>query len=409
MPEPDIAALRAGLVEKLKDLGYLSKDEVGQAFLRVPREAFVPDVRLDRLYQDIAVVTRWNRAGEPTSSSSQPAIMARMLEVLDLARGQNVLEIGVGTAYNAALLQELVGQEGRVTSVDIQASVAREASDRLACAGYGRVEVLCRDGFLGVPERAPFDRVIVTTSTPDISPAWWQQLRPGGLLVVPLRLTGPQAVFAFERTEDGFVSRRYVAGGFMPMRGIMARGAFDRRLGPRRDLGVSGEYRGPRLRAEPLFRLLNTIPTEETPESIQPSNSESRAAFEEFWSLLFFLSFQPDPLIGFSTRSEVYGFTSVQGFVDARIPSAALLSLEGEGQGSDRKLGLRLRSYGSGEMRERMLASIAAFVETGRPGTLDALLEVKRRGAPVAPETVGSMQRKHWRYDLFYLEPDPDA
>ncbi len=107
MPDPSSAALRRGLVDHLRTRGHLRDDRVAAAFAAVPRELFLAEHAerhgLADVYRDDAIVTQRDPAGTPTSSSSQPAIMAEMLEMLDLRAGQRVLEIGAGTGYNAAL------------------------------------------------------------------------------------------------------------------------------------------------------------------------------------------------------------------------------------------------------------------------------------------------------------------
>jgi protein-L-isoaspartate(D-aspartate) O-methyltransferase len=131
-------------------------------------------------------VTLKDEHGAALSSSSQPGIMAQMLEHLHLMPGLQVLEIGAGTGYNAALLGELVGPHGRVVTLDVDATVAARARQQLASGGH-RAEVVVGDGIEGWRAAAPFDR-IVTATPPLIPKAWLEQLRPGGLLEVPMML-----------------------------------------------------------------------------------------------------------------------------------------------------------------------------------------------------------------------------
>jgi protein-L-isoaspartate(D-aspartate) O-methyltransferase len=109
-------ALRAALVEKLRSKGGLRSPVIAEAFSTVPRHLFVPDVSVEAAYWDQWIVTKRIPGGEVVSSSSQPEIMATMLEQLDVRPGHRVLEIGAGTGYNAALLAHLVGPTGSVTS-----------------------------------------------------------------------------------------------------------------------------------------------------------------------------------------------------------------------------------------------------------------------------------------------------
>ena len=146
---------------------------------------------LDMVYSDQALITRVDEEGRPTSSTSQPALVAAMLELLEARPGTRVLEIGAGTGYNAALLAELVEDPRLVTTVDIQSDVVEQTRRLLADSGYGDVRVLCRDGVDGVPEHAPFDRVVATVGCPDISWRWVEQLAPGGMMLIPLQHGGP--------------------------------------------------------------------------------------------------------------------------------------------------------------------------------------------------------------------------
>jgi protein-L-isoaspartate(D-aspartate) O-methyltransferase len=217
MSPPDFAARRALLVEQLRSAGALTSDGVAEAFVAVPRELFIPDVPPDEVYLDRAYVTRWE-AALPASSSSQPAVMAAMLEQLDVQRGDRVLEIGAGTGYNAALLARLVAPGGRVTSVEIDPATASAAARHLAAAAVSGADVVTGDGLAGVPKDAPYDRIIVTASARELPRAWIDQLRPGGRLVVPLRLNAVQAIFALERDGDALSSVSTVSGGFMALR-----------------------------------------------------------------------------------------------------------------------------------------------------------------------------------------------
>lgn len=121
---------------------------------------------------------------QPSSSCSQPSLVAEMLDALDVRAGQRVLEIGTGTGWNAALLSDMVGPDGEVVSVEVDDSVAEAARDALHAAGYDPL-VVTADGTLGYEPEAPYDRVIATTSVRAIPPAWLKQTRPGGVIVCP--------------------------------------------------------------------------------------------------------------------------------------------------------------------------------------------------------------------------------
>jgi protein-L-isoaspartate(D-aspartate) O-methyltransferase len=233
----DAAALNADLVASLVARGLISQPAVEAAFRAVPRHIFLPTTPVEEAYRDEAIATKFEH-GRPVSSSSQPAIMAIMLEQLEPQPGQRVLEIGAGTGYNAALLARLVGSGGQVVTVDIDEDIAHAASHHLAQAGIENVLVVCGDGGLGYPPQAPYDRIILTVGAWDIAPAWLEQLSPAGRLVLPLALgAGLQSSIAFERPAAApggplLVSRSVRECGFMRLRGAFAGPEFHLSLGP---------------------------------------------------------------------------------------------------------------------------------------------------------------------------------
>ena len=219
--QQQLAGLRARLVAHLKARGDVRTERVAAAFERVPRHLFVPDLTPEEVYTDRSIAIKL-RDGAPISSSSQPAIMAEMLEMLALADGDHVLEIGAGSGYNAALLAELVGPSGYVQTIDLDEDLVAAARAHLDAAGYPHVRALCADGALGDPLGAAFDAVIATVGVERIPPAWIAQLRPGGRLVAPLTIRSMQKVVAFERTAVGLESRAIVDAAFMMLRGPSA-------------------------------------------------------------------------------------------------------------------------------------------------------------------------------------------
>jgi len=219
------------LVDELKRKECIRTPGVEAAFRAVPRHLFVPGVSLDDVYADKAIPTKRGPDGGFISSSSQPGIMAIMLEQLALAPGHRVLEVGAGTGYNAALMAHIVGQTGQVVTVDIEDDLVAAARAHLAAAGFEQVRVVCGDGGLGYPDDAPYDRIILTVGASDITPGWREQLRSGGRLLLPLSIKGPQMCVAFERADGHLESVSIEECGFMMLRGAFAGASRRVRLG----------------------------------------------------------------------------------------------------------------------------------------------------------------------------------
>ncbi len=185
----------------------------------VPRHLFVPAAPVQEAYDDQAVITKSDADGAALSCASVPSIVAMMLDQLDIHPGDRILEIGAGTGYNAALLADLTGPSGHVTTVDIDEEVTAQARQALNATGYRHVHVATADGALGDAGHAPYDRIIVTVGAWDIPPAWWAQLEPGGRLVVPLRWRGQTRSIGFTHHHNRLRSDSVQLCGFVPMLG----------------------------------------------------------------------------------------------------------------------------------------------------------------------------------------------
>lgn len=220
---PDRAAqLRQAVVDELIAEGTIVSTGIEAAMRKVRREIFAPGADLDEVYHVYnGVVTKRDHAGNSMSSVSAPHLQAHMLEQAEITAGMHVLEIGSG-GYNAALLAELVGPAGDVTTVDIDRDVADRASRLLTEAGYPQVCVVCADAEAGLREYAPYDRILVTAGAWDIPPAWVDQLAEGGRLLVPLQVRGLSRTIAFEKTDGCLASRSSKLFGFVPMQGAGA-------------------------------------------------------------------------------------------------------------------------------------------------------------------------------------------
>ena len=242
---PDLRSYIPAYVDHLKESGAINETVVEMAFRHVPRHLFVQRFyvgdeksgweqvehdssraqaeHLETIYSDAALVTRLE-GNVPTSSTSQPSLMAGMLELLELRPGMRVLEIGAGTGYNSALMAELVGDPSLVTTMDIQEDVADDARRNLSQAGYPGISVMYQDGFEGAPESAPFDRIVATVGCPDISPRWVRQLTASGSMLVPLRHAGANPLVRVWVEDDSIVGRVVGNSGFMVIRGKLSDG-----------------------------------------------------------------------------------------------------------------------------------------------------------------------------------------
>lgn len=216
-PSPEMQVLldeiRAEVSETWQYTGRAALSaRVLDAFAEVPRHAFLPDA-----LRAAAYINRPLPIGQG-QTISQPYIVALMTDLLDPEPDDIVLEIGTGSGYQAAVLAKLVKQ---IYSLEIVATLAEEASERLRNLGYGNVEVRQGDGHAGWPEHAPFDAIIVTAAAPEIPPALIEQLKPGGRLLIPVgnRYSG-QDLLLIEKDQHGRMSRKSVLPViFVPLTG----------------------------------------------------------------------------------------------------------------------------------------------------------------------------------------------
>ncbi len=206
------AERRAAMVREQIAARGVSDEAVLEAMRRVPRHRFVPGVSPARAYRD---------SPQPIGHGqtiSQPYIVAYMTERLALEADDRVLEVGTGSAYQAAILAELVDE---VVSVEIIEALAESAAGRLEALGYRNVSVLHGDGYYGHEARAPYDAIIVTAAAGHVPPPLVAQLRPGGRMVIPVGRSGwTQNLLLVEKDAEGEVSSRNLASvRFVPLTG----------------------------------------------------------------------------------------------------------------------------------------------------------------------------------------------
>ncbi len=201
-----VTVTRDEMVRQLRRLG-IRDPRVLEAMARVPREEFVRESDRDAAYGDHALPIADGQ------TISQPYVVARMTELLDVLPGQHVLEVGTGSGYQAAVLGELAKD---VVSVERHRSLADAARERLARLGYENVHVLHDDASLGYPAEAPYDRIIVTAAAPSIDPVLSAQLAPGGRLVAPV---GDEEMQELVVRDSRGREERHGAVRFVPLRG----------------------------------------------------------------------------------------------------------------------------------------------------------------------------------------------
>ena len=187
------------------------KDEaVLRAMRTVSRHLFVPGTFSKQAYEDHPLPIGGGQ------TISQPYIVAYMTEMLKVSKDHRVLEIGTGSGYQAAVLSVLAD---RVFSVEIVRNLGEEARERLERLGYGNVEVRIGNGYLGWPEEAPFDRIMLTAAPDEIPQALIDQLKPNGRLIAPVGpVHGLQELIVVEKDAAGKTRRRAVLPvRFVPM------------------------------------------------------------------------------------------------------------------------------------------------------------------------------------------------
>jgi protein-L-isoaspartate(D-aspartate) O-methyltransferase len=206
----DLAQQRARMIaEQLRARG-IGEERVLAAMAKVPREAFVAPEDRPNAYGDFPLPIG---AGQ---TISQPYIVAAMVATLDVQPTDRVLEIGAGTGYEAAILGELAGE---VWTIERHAELAQRAREILAELGYANVQVVHGDGSRGLPEHAPFDRIVVAAGAPRIPEALLAQLADGGRLIVPVGTREEQQLELVRKLGDQISVSRHELCRFVPLVG----------------------------------------------------------------------------------------------------------------------------------------------------------------------------------------------
>jgi len=217
----DYVEKRRKLVESLTKRAFLTKPSVIRAMLKVPRHKFLPKGAIESAYIDSPLSIGIGQ------TISAPHMNAMMCELLELTEGEKVLEIGTGSGYHAALCAELVAPEhsknpGHVYTIERHKELADKAEESLINTGYGDIVTVIRgDGTLGYPQEAPFDKILVTASSPKkVPPPLKEQLRNGGILCIPAgSKEWGQDLYIISKKENKFNSKRVTGVRFVPLIG----------------------------------------------------------------------------------------------------------------------------------------------------------------------------------------------
>jgi protein-L-isoaspartate(D-aspartate) O-methyltransferase len=198
---------RARMVKAQIEARGVSDPRVLEAMRQVPRHRFVPEDVRELAYADRALPIGHGQ------TISQPYIVAAMTELLDPKPAGRVLEVGAGSGYQAAVLSRLARE---VVTIEIVPELASTARERLASLGYANVTVITGDGYAGLPEKAPFDGILVTAAPDEVPGPLLEQLAVGARLVIPVGRED-QMLRVYQRTEHGLESRDVFPVRFVPL------------------------------------------------------------------------------------------------------------------------------------------------------------------------------------------------
>jgi len=185
------------LIIYLKNSKFLTDDRVESALRKIPRHEFVPESELDNAYDNEPLPTMKNQ------TISQPGVVSRMTEWLDVKNGQNILEIGTGSGWQSAILSYLVGS-GTVYSVERHLKLAKFAQENIKKLKIDNIHVIFGDGSVGYPAASPYDRIIITAACTEIPSPLLDQLSENGLILAPVG-DSSQSLVLLQKTMEGMI------------------------------------------------------------------------------------------------------------------------------------------------------------------------------------------------------------
>lgn len=181
------------LIASMVNRGILKTKSITEAFREVPREEFCTPEQRKNAYLDEALPIIANQ------TISQPTTVAMMTEALEPKTGQKILEIGAGSGYQAAILSKIVGKNGKIFTIERIPELVEFAKENLKKTGIKNVKIIEGDGTLGLEKEAPFDRIIVTAGAPQVPEKLKEQLKFGGVMVIPVGDRFEQEIFVIKR------------------------------------------------------------------------------------------------------------------------------------------------------------------------------------------------------------------
>jgi protein-L-isoaspartate(D-aspartate) O-methyltransferase len=201
------------LIQGIRCLEYLKSKNVEEALRKYRREFFVPDEVKHMAYRDFPISIGFNQ------TISQPSTVVAMTEALEVKPGEKILEVGTGSGWQAAVLSYLVGEKGHVYTIEILEDLAEFARGNLNKVGIKNVEVFVGDGSLGMKKNAPFDKIIVTAACPDVPKPLLEQLKVGGIMVLPIGNLYLQEMFVVRKLKDKVDKKSIGSFMFVPLVG----------------------------------------------------------------------------------------------------------------------------------------------------------------------------------------------
>ncbi len=199
------------MVETLAMYGYIKSERINKAFLKVDRADFVPEGYKDKAYFDDPLPIGH------AQTISAPSMVAIMLELLELFDGAKVLEIGTGSGYNACLMACAGAQVYTIERIPALRDMAKKNMERCPCKS--KIRILLGDGSAGYEAEAPYDRIIVTCGAPDIPSPLIEQLKIGGIMVIPVGGTFFQELYVIKKEKNGLKKKVWGDVAFVPMVG----------------------------------------------------------------------------------------------------------------------------------------------------------------------------------------------